>query len=123
MKGLLLLHGAGAIIISLIAGFGVSQWAAVSYFLGAFLWVPNVLALSTIWSRIFLKKNIAPMIGLIVFKYAILVFFIIWISRQNWLDITWFGLGVSSLAFSAVVWALLINTSNDEGQGNGSGSF
>lgn len=95
----------GALLISL---FDTRQngW---SYLYGSGIVLINLLLHLFVWSRMIHKKLIALALSVIVFKYAILGTIIYKILRLPWMDsrgTLWFCIGVSSLMFSAVIFAI-----------------
>lgn len=95
-----------ALISILILAIG-SQYAALSFFLGALLIWVTFLIWGFSLSMIFQKKLVAVAISAIVIKYAISGVIIYWLVRKNWLEPLWLALGVFSFAIAALAYSVL----------------
>jgi len=77
-----------------------------SFALGSIIIMVSLLGISWAWWRILEQKRIAWTVLIIVIKYAVLLGAIFVLSRQPWFVAEGVGLGIASLAFSALVMAL-----------------
>lgn len=92
--------------------------AALSFFVGSATLFLSLLMLGIGYGLIFKKKLVALAIGIIVFKYAILGIIIFALVKFHWFNPLWFSLGLASLVFSALFYAIR-EALNKEGMDNG----
>jgi hypothetical protein len=70
---------------------------------GSGLSLLNLLALSTVWPRIFAKKQVALALSVTVFKFAILGWILFEVVRQNYLSIGWFAVGMGLVTITVII--------------------
>jgi hypothetical protein len=102
MKKLVLLPAIAGILGAVILYWSHSPTAAASFAGGAALTTLNLSLLVWTWPRILAKKQVAPAIAIIVFKFAILGWILFEIVAKHLFEVTWFAAG-----FGLVVPAIL----------------
>ena len=99
------------IVISIFSFISIvyfkNQVDAVSFGIGSFLMLINLLLMAWAWSRIFAKKSVALAAGVIVFKYAILGLIIYLLVRDPRVSTGWFLIGLSVLLPNVLVYAFI----------------
>lgn len=83
---------------------------ANSYFSGGLVILLNAWLLTLGWRLIFSKKSVGLSVFLIVFKYAILAVIIYFISKENWVDMFSFSMGLITITISALGYALVFRS-------------
>lgn len=111
MRFFLAVHAGLACIAALVIYFLTGRRAAISFGTGAFIMWANVLIMALVWPRIFAKKLVALSIGVIVFKFAILIWIIYVVVTGDALLIEWFGVGLALVVVSSLVTAAKISKS------------
>lgn len=101
------------LLLGLVPHFiGGYQWSSSEFrslfsggFFSGFLFVFSYLG----WSGIFKKKFVALSAMVIVFKYAILVFFVYVLTKQPWALMGWFVGGIVTFKIPLFFWAVLMS--------------
>ena len=66
-----------------------------------------------LWTFLFRKKLIAPALGIIVFKYALLGFALFHILRLDWMNLSFLLIGLTGFVVTAVIGAFVhVKTQN-----------
>jgi hypothetical protein len=102
------------LIGSLILFGGRDSQSAASFAAGSGVVLMNVIVLAFTWSRMIQKKLIALSVSVIVFKYAILGIIIYKLLSFAWIHKMWFCVGLSSLVVSALFYASIAPTSDED---------
>lgn len=87
----------------------VGSLAAISFLAGSALMLGNLFVLCLVWPLILRKKQVALSIGVIVFKFAILVWIISIVATHespHRLQVLWFALGLSTVVLSSLATAV-----------------
>lgn len=104
-RSLLIIHGILSILTATLMLLVVSpnQWWSFM-FCQLFIWM-SLLTLTFSVYVFFLKKNIALLIGLIVFKWPILIYMAYRLIRAIELDSLAFSVGFIPLFMSGLIWS------------------
>src|SRR5687768_5172301 len=106
MKIVLIVQSAITLIGTLLLSYFYAAQQAFSFMAGSLTILTSCILLGIGYALIFRKKLIALAVSIIVFKYAILGIIIFTLVKLSWFSPLWFALGVSSLIFSAIAFAL-----------------
>ncbi|MGZ5278938.1 MAG: hypothetical protein ACXWC9_03295 [Pseudobdellovibrionaceae bacterium] len=93
---------------------GRNPESAASFAIGSGIILLNVLSLAFVFSRVIQKKLIALSISIIVFKYAILGIIIYKLLSLAWVDRIWLCVGLASLVVSALFFASVAKTDDED---------
>jgi len=93
---------------------GRNAESAASFAIGSGIILVNVLSLAFVFSRVIQKKLIALSISIIVFKYAILGIIIYKLLSLSWVDRIWLCAGLASLVVSALFFASVAKTDDED---------
>ena len=99
---------------SLIFAEIVDTKSAASFASGAGLILLNVAVLAFVWLYLIQKKLVAVSLTIIVFKYAILGVIIYKLLNLEWIQQSWFCVGLGSLVFSTLVYGFIAPEKDDE---------
>ena len=89
--------------VALHSAIGMEMW--INFMLGQlFLWV-SLSTLSASVYLFFLKKNIALLVGVIVFKWPILMYLVFKMTKNFEFNPQWLALGFMPVLISALVWS------------------
>ena len=103
----LLIHGVLTGLTVFLALCATSRGWGSSFTLGQlFVWI-SLLSISLPVYLFFLKKNIALLVGFIVFKWPILVYMVFRLTQSVELDSVAFSIGFIPVFISALVWSIL----------------
>ena len=99
------------ILVTILSTYAATQLIDASklanFLVGqGYAWI-SLLSLSFSVYLFFLKKNIALLIGVIVFKWPILIYVVYKVTETVKLEPVFLALGFLPLVFSFLVWALL----------------
>lgn len=117
MRFLLLIHTALALCAALAIAYFYDSKSGISFALGAFLMLADLVILAAIYKFVLAKKQFALSIGVIVFKFAIFAWIIneaVAAERKNQLFLGWFAAGIALINLSAMAAALKLSRSIDE---------
>ncbi len=114
LKLFIIIQAAVTLLGSLILLEGRDGSSAASFAIGSGIVLVNVLTLGFTFSRLIQKKLIALSISVIVFKYAILGIIIYKLLSFAWVDRLWLCVGLGSLVVSALFYASVAKTDDDE---------
>ncbi|MCB0347984.1 MAG: hypothetical protein KDD37_04075 [Bdellovibrionales bacterium] len=102
-----IVHILGVLLLSVgLKAFGFEHIA--SFVFGGLVTTVNFYTLAIVLNAFTSEKSVALALLLVVFKYAILGYFIYYLVGQNNLHLLGFALGVGSLIITGPVAALLI---------------
>jgi hypothetical protein len=118
LKLFLLIQAAVTLIGSIVLLEGRDSASAASFAIGSGIVFLNVLSLAFTFNRVIQKKLIALSISIIVFKYAILGIIIYKLLGLAWVDRLWLCVGLASLVVSALFFASVARTEDEEGEQN-----
>ncbi len=118
MRLFIIIQLAVTLIGSLILAEGRDNQSAASFALGSGVVLFNVISLAFTYSRMIQKKLIALSLFIIVFKYAILGIIIYKLLSIAWVDRIWLCVGLSSLVVSALFYASIAPSSDEEQEEN-----
>lgn len=90
------------LVISVACFFWLNLESAFSAMMGGSLMTFNLLGLWLLWRLIFLKKSIALVVLIIIFKYLILGLILLNLNQLLWMRPKGFILGLSSLIFGII---------------------
>ncbi len=114
MRGLLAIHAllavCGAILVSLV----VEPLSGISFATGAMVSFANLVVLVFVWPRIFAKKLVALSVGVIIFKFAILVWILNEVATGKQLQLGWFSTGLGLVILSAIATAIRESRSTED---------
>lgn len=99
----------GTMLVALLAG----QLASLSFAGGSILTLFNFAVLIYGWPRILAKKQVAPAIAAIIFKFAILGLILYVVANSQTIRLQWFALGLATVIPSVLITALLPGFSGD----------
>ena len=114
IKLFIMIQFAVTLIGALILAEGRDVHSAASFAAGSGIVLANVISLAVAWSRMIQKKLIALSVSVIVFKYAILGIIIYNLLSLKWVDKMWLCVGLSSLVVSALFYASVAPSGDDE---------
>lgn len=103
---LLLCHVVIGAFAALLAWFGMGGVAGLSVLVGGLTMLGNLIVLCLVWPLLLEKKLVALSIGVIVFKFAILIWIISLVATSSRLQPAWFGLGLATVVLSALATAV-----------------
>ena len=91
-----------SLLIALACFFTLGKESALSALFGGGLMVLNLMGLWFVWRLIFLKKSIALVVVIIIFKYLILGLILLNLNQLLWMRPKGFILGLGSLIFGVI---------------------
>ena len=99
----------GALLVAFFAG----QPALWSFAGGAAVTLFNFAVLVYVWPVILAKKQVAPGIGVIIFKFAILGWILYLVAHSQTVRLGWFACGLATVLPSVLVTAFMSDFSDD----------
>lgn len=99
----------GSVLVAFFAG----QAASLSFTGGAALTLFNFAVLVYGWPRILAKKQVAPAIAVIIFKFAILGWILYLVASSQTIHLGWFACGLATVIPSVLVTAFMSDFSDD----------
>jgi hypothetical protein len=103
MNPLIVIHLILSAVATLLGWWFGDPLIAQSIAAGAGVSLLNLLALTTVWPRIFAKKQVALALSVTVFKFAILGWILFEVVRQNYLSIGYFAVGMGLVTITVIV--------------------
>lgn len=101
------LHGLVSCFTSILTLSTIGSGAWQNFMLGQFyLWF-SLLTLSLTIHMFFLKKNVALLVGVIVFKWPILMYMVYKMTSTVSLQPIWLATGLMTILVSALLWSFL----------------
>ncbi len=114
MKLFFIIQAAVTVLGAIILAEGRNAESAASFAIGSGIVLFNVLSLAFVFSRLIQKKLIALSLSIIVFKYAILGIIIYKLLSLAWIDRLWLCVGLASLVVSALFYASVARSDDDD---------
>ncbi len=103
MNSLISIHVIVGVVATVIGWWFGDLVIAQSIAAGAGVSLLNLLALSTVWSRVFAKKQVALALSVTVFKFAILGWILYEVVRHDYLSIGWFAAGMGLVTITVII--------------------
>ena len=106
MRFLLTTHALLGVFAAALTYFFAGPQAALSLGVGAVVMFANLIVLGVTWQNILAKKLVALSVGVIVFKFAILIWIIYIVATSERLYHGWFAGGLALIVVSSLATAL-----------------
>lgn len=105
----LLIQASTSLFLSLLALCVLGWAAALSFAVGAALVAFSFLSIGLTLYWVFHKKSIALLVGVIVFKWPILIYAMIWFMNRYTVDFAAFAAGSMVWLPAGLVWHFIAN--------------
>ena len=106
MRYFLLSHAVITVLAAAFVFLTFGRFASLSFLCGALVTLGNGISLCLVWPNILAKKLIALSVGVIIFKFAILIWIISIVANTDQLSQGWFGVGLAVVVLSAIATAM-----------------
>ena len=101
----LLIHGVLSLVLGVVARSATAPDWSWSFLWGQAFCLLSLVSLSLSVYFILLKKNIALLVAVIVFKWPILMVILYWLSQSSRFIEAAFSFGFLPVFFSALIWS------------------